>query len=165
MKARDVVTGFIVVLILIGGFLLIKKNKANKLSVVPTPGPSIEEQITSKFGGITIPSDRDKADLTDASGGNALGIATREYEGGKFSLTVLGDLPEPTPGSHYQAWIIKDDGTNIAYVNVGELRTAKGGYLTDYASSKDFTEFKKVIVTSETNFDTTPEKKVLEGSF
>lgn len=165
MKGRDIVTGLVVVLIIIGGALLIKKNRANKLQSIATPIPSIEEKITNKFGGITIPDDAEKADLNDVSGGNALGIATREYKDNKYTLTVLADLQAPESGYYYQAWIAKNEGTNLAYVNAGELRVAKGGYLVDFTSNKDFTEFKKVIVTLEKKSDLTPEKPILEGSF
>lgn len=161
MKTRDIVTGLIVLVILIAGVLLIRNARNKSLTNVPSPTPSIEQQVTQKFGNLTIPANADKADLTDVSGGQGMGEAARTFENGKFSLTVLADLPSPKAGYFYQGWIF--NGT--ADISLGKLRIAKGGYLIDFTSTKDYSSYSKVVVTLEKVFDNTPETHILEGSF
>jgi hypothetical protein len=163
VKTRDVVTGFVVLIIIIAGVLWFKNSRTRRLVAIPTPTPisTIEKQVTQKFGGLKIPANADKADLTDVSGGIGLGEAARTYQNGKFSLTVLADLPDPKTGYFYQGWIV----SGTTYVSLGKLRIAKGGYLVDFTSSVNYSNFKKVVVTLEKVFNNTPETRVLEGSF
>ena len=165
MRARDIVTGFIVLIVLIAGVLWFKNLKNRKVVTVPTPTPTptstIEKQITGKFGGLKIPANADKADLMDVSGGVGLGEAIRTYQNGKFSLTVLADLPDPKTGYFYQGWIF--DGKT--YLSLGKLRVAKGGYLVDFTSATNYSNVKNVVVTLERVFNNVPETRILEGSF
>lgn len=161
MKTRDVIVGFLVVVAFVTALVLVKNknNKAKVASVSPTP--SIEERVTSQFGGLVIPKDADKADLLDVNGGPGLGEAAKISQKGRFNITVLADLMTPNNGGFYQAWAVKD-GT---YISLGKLRVAKGGYLTDFVSEKDYSDYKTIIVTIEKVFDATPETPVLKGSF
>ena len=165
MRARDIVTGFIVLIVLIAGVLWFKNLKNRKVVTVPTPTPTptstIEKQITGKFGDLKIPANADKADLMDVSGGVGLGEAVRIYQNGKFSLTILADLPDPKTGYFYQGWIV--NGTT--YLSLGELRVAKGGYLVDFISTTNYSNVKNVVVTLERVFNNVPETRILEGSF
>lgn len=116
---------------------------------------------------MSIPDDVDKADLKPVVGTEGVGIATRKVENGRFDLTVLADLPAPEEGYFYQAWFgkggIGQEGSVI--VSASRLRIAKGGYLSEFTSTESYTDYKDVFVTLEKNFDQTPEKQVLEGSF
>jgi len=151
VRTRDAVIGLIVLVALISGALFIRNSRKDKLAVTT---PTIEQKVTEKFGGLTIPSDVDKADLTDVSGGTGLGIATRKFANGRFELTVLADLPNPTTGSFYKASILKDNSS----ISIGSLRIAKGGYLVDFTSQIDYSDYNKVVVTLGG-------KTILEGSF
>ncbi len=164
MKARDVVIGFVVLVILIGGALWIRKAK-NKVET-PVPTPNITERISKTFN-LEIPDDVDKAELTDVSGGDGSGVATRKFETGIFSHAVLADLPEPTPGYFYEGWLVrgKVGDSNFSYFSTGKLGIAKGGYLLNFASAKDYSDYTKVVVTLEKVNDKTPEQHILEGSF
>jgi len=153
VKTRDAVIGFIVLVVLITGAVLIRNSRKNKLAL-PLPTLTVEQKVTDKFGGLVIPADVDKADLTDVSGTGGLGIATRKFANGRFELTVLADLPDPRPGVSYKVFLFKDD----ASIPVGTLRVAKGGYLVDFVSSRDYSDYSKVVVTLENT-------NVLEGSF
>lgn len=161
MKTRDVIVGFLVIVIFVTAFILVKnKNNKAKVSAVPTT-PSIEQKITSQFGGIKIPDNADKADLLDVTGGKGLGEAARISENGKINVTVLADLEAPKDGYFYQAWAVKDN----SYISLGKLRIAKGGYLADSSFSKNYSDYKVIIVSLEKVFDSTPETTVLKGSF
>lgn len=164
MKTRDVIIGFVVLVILVGGALWVRKAKRNAETPVPTP--NITERISKSFN-LEIPDDVDKAELTDVSGGDGSGVATRKYEAGTFSHTVLADLADPEAGTFYEAWLVRGNpgDANFAYFSTGKLRIAKGGYLLDFSSSKDYSDYTKVVVTLEKVFDKTPEQHILEGSF
>ena len=54
---------------------------------------------------------------------------------------------------------------NFAFVSSGRLSLGKGGYLTEFGVNKDYSDYKKVVVTMEKVFDNTPEQHLLEGSF
>lgn len=112
MRARDIVTGLIVLALLIGGIFWVKRTKTNKETLTVTT-PSTEEKISDTFNGLEIPKDTEKAELKDISGGNGVGIATQDM--------VLANLPDPDAGQYYQVWA--DDKL------LGSMRIAKGGFL------------------------------------
>lgn len=146
MKVRDIVTGLIVLVVLIAGVLLIKNARDKRLAAVPTPTPSIEQKVGATFNGLTIPSDVEKTELKDVTGGQSFGIATR--------TEILANLPELSPGQKYQAKLENSQGKTIL---LGTLRIAKGGYLLEYDSSK-YPGYNKVLVILGG-------KTLLEGSF
>lgn len=166
MRTRDIIIGAVVLVVLISGVLIIRKAR-NKAVAVPTSTPTIAERVQKSFNGLVIPSDRENVDLSDVTGGEGIGVASRKYSGGTFSLTIMADLPEPKSGYFYQGWIIRGSiGDNdFSYVSVGPLRLAKGGYITDFSSAKDYSDYKKVVVTLEKGNGAIPEGHVLEGSF
>jgi len=161
MKTRDIIVGFLVLVVLITGVLLIKNSKKNKAVNLPAQTPSISQKITEKFGGITIPPNADKADLLPVAGNEGLGEVVRVFDNGKFELTVLADLGQSKNGYFYQAWM--SDGTT--FISLGKLNLAKGGYLVNFSSTKNYSGYKKIVVTLEKVFDQTPEEVVLQGSF
>lgn len=146
MRARDIATGLVVLIVLIAGVLLIKNARDKRLAVVPTPTPSIEEKVGKVFNGLTIPSDVEKAELKDVTGGESFGIATR--------TEVLANLPELSAGQKYQVKLENSQGKTVL---LGNLRIAKAGYLLEYDSSK-YPGYDKVLVISGG-------KTLLEGSF
>lgn len=135
MKTRDIVIGFMVLVILVAGVLWVKKVKTNKILTVPTSTPGIQKIIEEKFGRVNIP-DTEKAELKDVSGLGGMGIATR--------TEVLADLPDPETGP-YQVWV---DGKLL-----GKMRIAKGGWIFDGKINGQKVEVKLGA------------KTILEGSF
>jgi len=166
MKRRDIVIG-IVILALLGGIIYYRqKNKASDETVVPQT-LSVEEQIEDKFK-VEIPDDVSKAELNDVGGGDSSGIATKNFTGGRFEASVLADLPQvASVQEFYQAWAVKGVEGEAGYsvVSLGKLKSAKGGWMIDFQSSKDYSEYERFMVTLEKKFDATPETKVLEGIF
>ncbi|OGM69659.1 hypothetical protein A2975_00930 [Candidatus Woesebacteria bacterium RIFCSPLOWO2_01_FULL_44_14] len=149
MKRNDIVIGIIILAVLAGVIYFVRRPKQK---VEELPGPTTEEKIENSFN-LEIPEDVDKAELKDMSGGNASGIVTRKFESGRFTLTVLADLPDLTSGV-YSVKISNDKGA----ASVGQMRIAKGGYLLDYSSGVNYSSYNKVTIS-------VGDKVVLEGSF
>lgn len=149
---KDIVTGLIIVLVILGGYLLYKKIKTPK--ILPAPAPqqiSFKDELENNFK-FDIPDDVNTIELKTVSGNNGRGIAT--------STEVLADIEDPAPGYFYQGWL--ENGGKL--VSLGKLRIAKGGWLLEYDGSK-YPEYKKIIISLEKNFDKSLEKPILEGSF
>lgn len=144
-RSRDVITGFIVLVILIAGSIIIFKSRNKFKEVTPIKTPNIVERLQDKFNGFEIPDDVEKTELKDATGGSSIGIATPSE--------VIADLPELPKNEFYQVWYFNGE----KYVSLGKMRVAKGGYLYE-GSIKD----KKIVVSREKIFDNKIEVKILE---
>jgi hypothetical protein len=146
VKLRNILIGFIILVLIIVGVLFVsKKVKTVKTPVSPVP-PSIEQQVESKFNGLTIPMDSARIELKDVSGGRGMGIATRSE--------ILADLPGLNVGQKYQGYLENSSGKTVL---LGTLKAEKGGWILNFDSAK-YPEYNKVIVTQGT-------KHILEGSF
>lgn len=163
-KTRDVVTGIIVIAVVITSGLIYKNLKSPK--TLPTPFPSTtREDLTREFN-FEIPEDVESIELVSVSGRSGRGIATRKYlpaqtgEGGTFTHAVLADLADLESG-FYEGWLVMGD----EFISTGKMRIAKGGYLLEFSSSTDYSDYEEVVITLETVFDNLPETHVLEGSF
>jgi hypothetical protein len=162
---RNVVIGLIVLLGL--GALIywaVRSGKEEELPAVPTP--SIEEKLEDSFK-YQIPEGFEKAELDDVTGGTGSGLASRKYESGTFNHAILADLPDPESGSFYEGWLVrgKEGDADFAYISTGKLSVAKGGYMLEFESSVDYSDYSGVVVTLEKVNDKKPEKHILEGSF
>jgi hypothetical protein len=164
MDKKSIVLGLIIFVTIAGVVILLKRPKTSKL--LPTPTPNITEKIENNFK-YQIPEDVERIELKDVSGGAGSGLATRKFESGKFTHVVLADLPEPPAGSFYEGWLVrgKQGDSNFSIILTGKLRIAKGGYLLEFESDKDYSDYKQVVVTLEKLDDRNPETHVLEGSF
>lgn len=163
MKRRDIVIGVSVLIFLTALGYWRVKTRQPQLDV--SEDVAIEEMIEETFN-LTIPDDVEKATLKDATGGDSSGITTRDYEDGKFSLTVLADLPDIEIGV-YQAWLQKGEKgeENYSLISLGKMRVAKGGWILEFESSLNYSDFESVLVSSEETFDKNIETRILEGSF
>jgi hypothetical protein len=165
MKRRDIVIG-LVILVLLGGVIYFRQRSKDADEMIVPETLSSEEVFEDKFN-LDIPDDVDKTDLSSVGDTSGSGIATEKYEDGKFTQSVLVDLPDPEEGYFYQGWLQKgnegDDDYNL--VSTGKLRLAKGGWMLEYTSNEDLSDHSKVIVSLEKTFDKNIEEKVLEGSF
>jgi hypothetical protein len=143
MKTRDVVVVFLVLVIVVAGILMVNKIKLPKKVAMPSPTPSIQEKVESRFVGLVIPWDVEKVELKDVSGGEAVGIATR--------TEILAAL---AGGEVYRGWLENEEEKMVL---LGSFRVAKGGYILEYNSAKA-PGYNKVVVTLG-------DKHILEGSF
>lgn len=162
MNRRDIITGVIILVLVVAGVLWFRSRSSKEVMAPSTTQENIERGFN-----LTIPDDVDTADLKDVSGGDGSGIATRKYEGGTFTHMVLADLPDAAAGSFYEGWLVrgKMEDKNFSYISTGKMRVAKGGYLLEFESKTDYSDFMGVVVTLEKVNDKTPETHVLEGSF
>jgi hypothetical protein len=165
MKRRDIVIGA-VLLVLLAGFIYIRQRAMQDEDMIVPETLSSEQIFEEKFN-IQIPEDADKAELKMVGDLDGSGIAIRKFEEGKFTHSVLVDLPDPQQGYFYEGWLAKgEEGEeNYAIVSTGKLRLAKGGWMLDYTSATDLSDHSKVIVSLEKTFDRNLESKVLEGDF
>jgi hypothetical protein len=151
MKTRDLVIGFIFLVGIVAAILIIKgKAKVNSLPIpVATPvasSPSIHQKLQSKFQNLVIPDGGDQIDLTDVTGGSAMGIATRNE--------IIADLPTLAKGQFYQGYLENSSGKTVL---LGTLSMKKGGWILDYDSSR-FPGYDKVVISQGSTH-------ILEGSF
>ncbi len=146
MKARDIVIGLIVLVVLISAAFLIKKSLNKKAVVTVLPRVTVQQKVENTFPGLTIPTDGPKAELKDVSGGESFGIAT--------NTEVLANLPEAPAGKTYKVWLENSQSQTIL---LGDLRLAKGGYLIEY-NSASYQGYNKIIITLDN-------VHILEGSF
>ena len=165
MKTRDIVIGLGILVLLVGVIYLRQRSKSEEQMVVPETLSS--EQVFEEKFNIQIPDDVDKADLKEVGGSGGSGIATRKFDGGKFTHSILVDLSDPEEGYFYEGWLVKGEEGSDGYsiISTGKLRLAKGGWMLDFTSSTDLSDYSKVIVSLEKTFDKTIEKRVLEGNF
>jgi hypothetical protein len=146
MKIRDVVIGFVFLVILVAGILWIYRAKNNKTSNLPLPTPNISQRIKNAFPNLNIPDGVERANLSDVTGGESIGIATR--------TEVVANLPELSAGKYYQVLLEDSSGKSV---KLGMMRISKSGYILEY-NSANFPGFNKVIVIQGTT-------RILEGSF
>lgn len=146
MKTRDIIIGFVFLVILIAGILWIVRERNNKNTNDPLPTPDISEQIESTLSKFNIPDGVEKTNLRDVAGGDSIGIATR--------TEIVANLPEPTNEERYQVLLENSKGEKV---NIGSMRIAKIGYILEYNSSK-YPDYNKVIVVLGNTH-------ILEGSF
>jgi hypothetical protein len=165
MKRKDIVIGLGILVLLAGAIYLRQQSSVQEETIVPETLSS--EQVFEEKFNIQIPEDVDKAELKDISGGSGSGIATRKFDGGKFTSSVLVDLPDADQGSFYEGWLVRGEEGSDDYslLSTGKLRLAKGGWMSDFTSSSDLSDHSRVVVSLEKTFDKAPEDKVLEGSF
>jgi len=146
MRGRDILTGFIVLVVIVAGALLIRNLRNKNQAATPAPTPSLEQKVKETFNGLEIPADTEKAELKDVTGGNSFGVATR--------TEILANLPEPPAGQYYQAKLENEAGNSVT---LGSFRIAKGGYILEYNTSK-YPGYNKISVVLGA-------KTILQGSF
>lgn len=169
MKRRDIVLGIIVLALAAGAIYFFRqRGNTNTIGeeVIAPEVASAEDTIEDKFK-LEIPDDADKAELKDVSGSNSSAIVTRDFSNNLFTLTVLADLSEPEQGSFYQVWIARgsEGEANYSTLPVGRMRVAKGGYLLEFQSKTNYSDYSKIVVTREKTDDSKPETKILEGTY
>lgn len=149
---RDVIIGFTIIALIIIGAFLYKRSKSPQINLISTPTPiTFQKDIEESFK-YDIPDNINSIELKDVSGGNGRGIATDKE--------VLADIDDPISNNFYQGWLEKEGN----FISLGKLKIVKGGWLLEYNKSK-LQDASKIIISLESVFDNTVEKKILEGTF
>ncbi len=146
MKTRDVVIGFVFLVILIAGVLWIFRTKGGKTTNLPLSTPTISQRLDNAFPGLNIPEGVERANLSDVTGGNSIGVATR--------TEVVANLPELPAGQRYQVVLENASGKTV---NLGTMWVSKSGWILEY-NSTNFPGYNKVVVIQGNT-------RILEGSF
>lgn len=150
---RDVIIGFIIIILIIAGAFYYKNLKTPKTLVTSKPASvEFQKDFEDKFN-FDIPDNADSIEVKDVSGGNGRGIATENE--------VLIDIDNPQVGYFYEGWLEKSDGSMIS---IGKLKMAKGGWLLEYDKNIQ-PEASKIVISLEKVNDKIIEKRILEGSF
>ncbi|WKZ25414.1 MAG: hypothetical protein QY322_03445 [bacterium] len=151
-KKKDVVIGFIIILLILFGLYTYRKIKTPKpLNTDTNNGISFIEELKDSFN-YEIADDVKTIRLEDVSGGDGRGIATENE--------ILADLSDPETGYYYQVWLEK----NGEYISLGKMGIVKGGWLSKYDKSS-YEGYNNVVVSLEKVVDNKIETKILEGSF
>lgn len=162
MQRRDIVIGLLILIAVSLVVYFISRPKQPSLDEANL-NPTVEEQLEQKFGR-EIPDDANKVELKDVSGGDSSGIVVKDFSDGNYAISVLADVPDTKTGEFYQAWVTKSADGSEEYKLLGKLTVAKGGFVLDYETSSDLTNYEKLLITLEKINDSTPEKSILEGS-
>jgi hypothetical protein len=144
LKTRDIVVGFVFLVVLITGIMILFRIKKTNKSQTPLPTPNIVEQIKSVFP--NIPEGIERANLKDVSGGSFVGVATK--------TEVVANLPELSNGEYYKVSLVDPSGKIIV---LGNMVLSKSGYILKYDASK-YPGYNKVIISGKST-------TLLEGSF
>lgn len=161
MKLRDIVIA-VVILGVIGFILYNISTPDNTPQLEATPNTNtVESDLEDRFRR-EIPDDVEKTELEGTVEGTSVSaLAIRNFENGLYTASVLADLEAPSDGTSYYAWINRGE----EYVRLGMLQSAKGGWLIDYESSTDYSEYDRVVVSEESAPGAEPQDVVLEGTF
>lgn len=154
LNKRDILTGFIIVLVIIIGVFSFNKIKSKSSKNIATSSPvsiSFKEDLEESFK-YKIPDNVKYIDLKDVSGGTGKAVAT--------DSEILADLDDPQTGYFYQAWLVNGEDK----LSLGKMAVAKGGWLLEY-NRNNHPGYKNIVVSLEKVFDSKVEKKILEGSF
>ena len=94
-------------------------------------------------------------------------LSKDDYEDKIFKLTILADLPDPNSSEFYQGWLQKGNEWDEDYsmISLGKMTLAKGGWMLNFQSTTDYSEYDKALVSKEKTFDKNLEESVLEGTF
>jgi hypothetical protein len=164
-RRRDIVIGVVIlILVAVAAYFILKPSDEPEITIDQTS--SVEDELEESFK-FELPEDVEKVELSAVRGDGSRAIATRKFENGTYSHTVLADLPDPESGTFYEGWLVrgKSGDENFAIISTGQLTIAKGGYLLNFESSTDYSDYGSVVITLEKVADSTPEEHVLQGSF
>jgi len=102
--------------------------------------------------------------LTPSIGQTGTAVATRSFANGNFLHGITANVPDPTDGKVYQAWLLKN-GDSTTAVATGTLVKDTTGYTLDFSSATDYRSYSDVWVTLQSASDQGPKTLVLSGSF
>lgn len=122
MKTKDILVGFIILVVAISAVILIKRNSANKIKPLVINTPSTESKIKNTFKNISFSDDENKIELKDVNGGESFGVVTK--------TEILANLPQLNDNQIYTVVLIKGEDL----IKLGKMKEAKGGFILEFNS-------------------------------
>jgi len=107
---------------------------------------------------------RETAELFSVNNFDGSGVATRSFIGGEFNHIVTAELDDPTDGSFYEGWLIREPKAGD-FFSTGKMEKVGSEYFLEYMSGKNYPDHNTVVITLEQNDDGEPEEHILEGTF
>lgn len=174
---RQIITIGVILILVIGGVWLFKKQKPEEEKVAPEiilesskmmEGEAALKQPMSEaekqaIDAIFTNEGAEMTMLKDVSGGQAVGTAWRHASEKKFALKVeASKLAGLDKGFFYEGWLVSDKG----FFSTGRMAEVNGEGKLYYQADEDKSEFKGVVITREPeDGDPAPAAHVLEGNF
>ena len=170
MQKQRIFGAIVVILVALGLYMFFKgdtledeidRGESERIRV-----EDVTRELTSQLG-VSVSENVERIALEDVQGETATGLATKDYADSEYKHSVLAALPDLESGTYYNGWLVRGEEGEVDYsvVNSGKLRQSKGGYLLEYSSNKDLSDYTTVWVTLETKDDDNPETRVLESEF
>jgi len=131
------------------------------VSTTPVPTPTVTATPTPAETPVTL--EAETINLTDVTGGNSSGEASRKFSEGKFTHIVTASLPDPEADAFYEGWLVKAD--SAGFFSTGKMTKSGDKYELNYTDSVDHPDYPVVVITLEKIDDTEPEAHILEGTF
>lgn len=164
----------ILVIVLIGFFVRDGKSsvsnlveRARKISQ-PKASPIANQAASgAQIEIVNIPKDLPKGvtavnlKLVGASAGKA--TVLKVSEGENFVLLVEAILPDLPSGQNYAGWLATSSSDRNP-MSLGKLEKNDEKFTLSFDQNGDYSKYKVVIITSETNDDNKPETRLLEGT-
>lgn len=162
-------TGIAIAIIVIIALALLAwwyNNNRDSAADVPQTGTVVPEFDPRDF---TEPETVEAANLAAVGNYEGNGTATRAFEDGTFTHTVVASLAAPASGTFYEGWLVMAAADEPQFFSTGRLTLARdGSYALTYTADQNYPNHTMVVITEETTangLDGQPEAHVLEGEF
>lgn len=175
--AKKAVIGIIVVLLILGGIVLVNKNKNKEETISPeitlestkmidsdaNLKPAMSEDEKQTIEDTFVQEGAEMTMLKDVGGGQAVGTAWRHFDGKSFVHKVeVSRLAGLEKGFFYEGWLVGDKG----FFSTGRMAAIDGQGKLYYKSSEDKSAFRGVVITLEAeDGNPAPDRHIVEGSF
>lgn len=101
--------------------------------------------------------------LADVNGGDLRGEGGIYRNFGVYNVYAKVKLGKPSGSNFYQAWVMNPSTKQYFSIGKMEIDTA-GNYNVSYNTDNIHPGFDRIVVTLESQDDTTPEKHIVEGT-
>lgn len=148
--------GILIAIIILGGIYIFYFKQKNQIK---------NNQPTPQFqNDIPIESEVESASLTSIEGQEGKGVATRQKIDSIFVHGITAELPPSSDDKVYIAWLTKNGDMTTA-IKTGKLKLQDDNYSLDYSSPVDYMSYPEVIITLQSEIQTTLGRVILKGAF
>jgi len=101
--------------------------------------------------------------LKAVEGKQGSGTAVVITDGKNLVIAVEAQLPEVPNGQNYFGWFANDKSLKKS-ISLGKLQKSGEKFIISYKQTGNFSQYRTIVITQETNDDGKPEARILEGS-